>query len=254
MILWRDRSPSAGNRLRARLAAAQGTCLIALGALVGCTGEPPRATIAESSLERASPPAHDAPPRTRVELSGRTRDAIAEVRLGDSIAYVAPDLRLVLLSPDGERELAAEVGGSPVTDGEILVWAEPRDIGAELRVLRPGAEPSTLAALPGVLAPLAITSGHIALVGAANGGVAGLWMIATQDGAEPVCVTNCALRAGRPWGSEYVPPPGDGVSITIDGDRITYVDAEGTRRDATLPAAALPTAALPAAALPRDAR
>jgi len=47
-------------------------------------------------------------------------------------------------------------------------------------------------------------------------------------------VTNCALRAGRPWGDQYVPPPGDGVSITIDGGRITFVDAEGTLREATL--------------------
>lgn len=220
-------------------AMAKWTCWLAVATLAACTGEPPRGTSAQSPLAQEAPPASDAPPRMRVELSGRTRDAIAEVRLGEAIAYVAPDRRLVLLSPDAERELAAEVGGAPVTDGEILVWAEPREVGAELRVLRPGADPSTLAALPGVLAPLAITSGHIALVGAANGGVAGLWVIATRPGAQPMCVTNCALRAGRPWGSEYVPPPGDGVSITIDGDRITYVDAEGTLRDATLPAAAL---------------
>lgn len=214
---------------------------VAASALAACTGEPPRGAHTDSPLAQDGPPGSDAPPRTRVELGSARRDAIAQVRVGDAIAYVAPDLRLVLLAPDGERELAAEIGGSPVTDGELLVWAEPRGGGAELRALRRGAAaPTTLASLPGPLAPLAITAGHVVLVGAANGGVAGLWVLAVRDGAQPVCVTNCALRAGRPWGDAHLPPPGDGGSITIDGERIRYVDAEGTLREAQLPAAAPP--------------
>lgn len=209
----------------------------ALASIGGCTGEPSRAHT-ETALEQSGPPGSDAPPRTRVELGGVRRDAIAQVQLGDAIAYVAPDRRLVLLAPDGERELAAEIGGSPVTDGDVLVWAEPRGPGADLRVLHRGAHaPTTLAALPGPLAPLTITGRHVVLVGAANGGVAGLWILAVRDAAPPVCVTNCALRAGHPWGDAYVPPPGDGGSITIDGERITYVDAEGALRQAQLPAA-----------------
>ena len=211
--------------------------IAALASIAGCTGEPTRAHT-DTALEQSGPPGSDAPPRTRVELGGARRDAIAQVQLGDAIAYVAPDRRLVLLSPRDERELAAEIGGSPVTDGELLVWAEPRGPGAELRVLRRDADaPTTLATLPGPLAPLAITGGHVVLVGAANGGVAGLWVLAVRDAAQPVCVTNCALRAGRPWGDEYVPPPADGDSITIDGARITYVDAEGALHEAQLPAA-----------------
>jgi len=64
------------------------TWVIALAAIAGCTGEPPpREATVVAPLVEAAPPGSDAPPRTTVELGGRSREAIAEVRLGDSIAY-----------------------------------------------------------------------------------------------------------------------------------------------------------------------
>ena len=60
----------------------------------------------------------------------------------------------------------------------------------------------------GLLAPHA--DGSVLMVGAQNGGVAGIWRV--DPGASHArCITNCELRTGQAlhdWKGRFVPPPG----------------------------------------------
>lgn len=232
-------------------------------ALAGCAGEPPAPGASETPLaaevtraaevtivaqDRALPEGADPAPRVTLTLTtreGRTiaREAIAAVRFAGGAAYVAngeagPTLHAIDAA-GAERVLGEEVAGPPVADanGARLAWAEARDLAAPLlRTIGAGdRDPVTIARAPGAMAPLALLGdGSLALVGAANGGVAGLWIAEPRGGGALVCVTNCALRAGTPWGDAYVPPPGDPASIHREGARVSFVAADGSARTATI--------------------
>lgn len=193
--------------------------------LSGCAAEPPpaaRAPLADEGLDR--PPAVDV---------GDGIDAIARADLRGAVLWVDRDRALHLREGSADRVIADEVGGRPVADaqGSIAAWSEPTATGARVRVLRAGAI-ETIGESSGATSPIAVIGERVILVGSENGGVAGIW-IADRDGLG--CATNCALAAGQPWGDAFVPPPGDGASITIDGDTISYLDATGVARTARIP-------------------
>ncbi|AKF07953.1 hypothetical protein DB32_005102 [Sandaracinus amylolyticus] len=195
-------------------------------ALLTCLGAcAPDAAVHETELvaSQIDPSAGtDERPSVDVVLHGRVvaRRASAAVRLGEGAAYLARDGRLVVIDGAGrERSLGDDVLAPPITDGSRLVWSDAQATIFELR----DAEPVELARAPGTMAPLAILEdGSIALVGSTNGGVAGLWIL--DD--ELRCLTNCALRTGRAWGDDYVPPP-SGASIHRDGEHVVFVAADG---------------------------
>jgi len=198
--------------------------------LAGCAAATPEGAaqppagaplIADEGLDR--PPS--------VELPGA--DAIARADLAGAILWVDRERTLHLRDRDGDRVIAGEIGGRPIADaqGSIAAWSEPRDpSGAIVRTLR-GGSIETIAEISGAASPIAVIDDRVILVGSENGGVAGIW-IAERD--RLICVTNCALRAGQPWGDAFVPPPADG-SIAIDGETIEYVDATGIARAARIP-------------------
>lgn len=242
---------AAARGLTAVLSSSMRARILALVALLaGCApGPSPRPT--EGALEAArvelrevptdAPRGTDAPPRLEVVVhpangTAITRDALAAVRFAGGAAYVDTARRLVAIDRDGaERVLASEIAGRPVADasGARLAWTEPRDLLApELRTMRAGdGNPTTIAVAPGALTPLAfLDEGTLALVGSANGGVAGLWLAEPRGGGALVCVTNCALRAAVPWGAAYVPPPGDATSLRRDGDSVRFVAADGSEQ------------------------
>lgn len=178
----------------------------------------------------------DARPRVEVTVGRVTREGSAAVRFAGGAAYVDAEHRLHAIDAAGrERLLGEEVLAAPVADasGSRLAWAEAHDLGApELRTLGAWhASAVTIARAPGAMAPLAfLDDGTLALVGSVNGGVAGLWLAEARGGGSLECLTNCELRAGTPWGDAYVPPPEGGASIHADGDRVTFVAADGSQR------------------------
>lgn len=200
------------------------------------------ADITIRALPTASPEGADPLPRLEVSLrtaGGATlvREAIAAAPLARGVVWADFGRRLYLLEVDGrERLIAPQIGGRPIADpqGRRAAWSEPLEGGAaaRLRVLE-GEAPVTLAALPGPMAPVAWTERGIVLVGAAAGGVAGVWIVGPGAG-QPRCLTNCALRTAESWGDAYLPPPGDPASIRIDGRTLRYTDAEGIERETAL--------------------
>ncbi|UJR79439.1 hypothetical protein [Sandaracinus amylolyticus] len=179
-------------------------------ALVTCLGAcAPDPSLRASELATATTVGTDERPTNDVAL-----------RLREGVAYVDRDARLVVIDGEGrEHAIGDEVLAPPITDGARLVWCDERATIFELR----DAQPIALAHAPGPMAPLAILEdGSIALVGSTNGGVAGLWLF--DD--ELRCLTNCALRVGRPWGDAYTPPPA-GASIHLEGAHVVFVGADG---------------------------
>lgn len=195
--------------------------------LAGCAAEPP---AREAALVQE--PGHDRPPSVEGPAPAGI-DAIARADLEAAILWVDRGHALHLHDARGDRVIAAEVVGPPIADaqGSIAAWSEPRDpSGAIVRTLRDGSI-ETIAELSGAASPIAILEERVILVGSENGGVAGLWI---AEGDRLACVTNCTLRAAQPWSDAFVPPPGDG-SISIDGDRISYLDARGVAQAARIP-------------------
>lgn len=66
-------------------------------------------------------------------------------------------------------------------------------------------------------------------VGSVNGGVAGVHAIDLGSGAR-VCLSNCELRVGQPWGDAFVPPPGDPTALRFEGDELVYDTPAGLAR------------------------
>jgi hypothetical protein len=194
-------------------------------ALIGlsCAEAPPPAPsggapqLVARALAYDPPPGSDAVPTWSLafEHADGSRSAIAEratayVRFRDGVALTTPERRLLLISPDGSRRLlAASVSSSPARgpSGELLYVALYGAV-AELHRLTVTGEDRVIArelSSAGLLAPHA--DGSVLLVGAPNGGVAGIWRV-DPGASQARCITNCELRTGQDWKGRFVPPPG----------------------------------------------
>jgi hypothetical protein len=182
-------------------------------------------------------PGSDSVPKRMLafRFSDGSRSPIAEAALAhtayqNGAVLVDRRRRLLLVFPDGqERILAEETGASPVRSprGE-LVYVSRGELGAEVHVMDSNGRDRVVVrglSNAGLLAPQ--EDGRIFFIGSIPGGVAGLWVLENARGR---CLTNCALRAGKPWGSAFVPLPSDGASIRASGGSVEWDAADGTRR------------------------
>jgi len=187
-------------------------------ALAGCTTTAPtRAPVVEDdlrlvALEDVGPGVGDAAPRLRVAFrrDGQTtpvdRDATALVaRWRDGAALIDPQRRLYQVWPDGRRRMLAPNALALGTDGQRLAYAVERLHAVELRV-HDGESERTWATGLASAARLTFVGDRVRFIGAANGGVAGVW---EADASGATCRTNCELRTGGDWAGRYVAPPSD---------------------------------------------
>ena len=84
--------------------------------------------------------------------------------------------------------------------------------------------------------PLFTSDGRLVVVGARASGIAGVWIVDPNGVALPIAVTNGELRAGRPLGSGFVPPPAYHASMRIEGGALVYDDGH-RQRSVSLPEA-----------------
>lgn len=165
-----------------------------------------------------------------------------EGRAFDGVAFQGGAL---VLRTDHRLEMVREGAAPSVIDGEAVfspvvsadaehaAWASVRGLEQALVVIdREGgrAEAAQGLASIGALSFDPATHGgarRIAFVGAVNGGIAGVW-VARADGSATRCLTNCALRAGQPLGSDHEPLPDE--LVRFEGDAITYRTGDRTVR------------------------
>lgn len=239
-----------------------------LGLACGSGGAPPANNGSGSGTPGASaapeievlatnanaPPGSDAVPHMRLAFryadgSRRPIDgqALAYVPFRDGVALVDERRQLVLVAPGGARRVLARESGAPPalgTAGE-LVYVARYDLSSDLHVLDVAGRDRVLArglASAGLLAPQ--PDGRVLLVGAQNGGVAGVWLAAID--APVRCLTNCAFTTGAQDGwPGFVPLPSTAEGLRIRGELATWQDSDGTSQQAPLrgPSASEPPAA-----------
>ena len=209
----------------------------------GLNAESARETvqIVVLSVTPDQPPGPDESPRVELAqlkkdgsmtpLSGQYLGA-EEFRRGAAAVTVARELHLV--HPDGSHSvLARETDGLPVREGDgSVVFAARFGETVEIHRLHADGKNRRLASFAGTATQLTPQGdGSIFFVGAATGGVAGLWL-ADQSGAR--CITNCELKAGKEWGDAYQASPRDLTTIhTLDG-RVQWSTVGGETESAPL--------------------
>lgn len=189
----------------------------------------------------AAPEASDAAPEVRllrVDRRGVTSplptpyvDAV-EFRGGQAAVTRLGELQLV--SSDGSRTtLARHIDGLPVLDGDgSLVFAARFGQLVEISRLTPEGSIRRLASFRGSATRLSPKpDGRVVFVGADVGGVAGIWVV---DSRGARCLTNCALRVGKPWGNAYHPLPRTVTAIRIIGDQVRWQTVSGEWEAASL--------------------
>lgn len=197
--------------------------------------------------EGTRPAGPDAPPTvtlgrrqnagTLAPLPGEYIDAL-EFRAG--VAAVTRQRELYLMHPNGSRSLLAkQLDGLPAlaSEGSLFYAARFGEV-VELTRLRRNGVQYRLASFRGSATRLSPRSdGTLVFIGSDAGGVAGIW-VADSHGAR--CLTNCELRAGRPWGNAYRPPPGETATVRFVESRIEWKTADGRAEAAPLPASVTP--------------
>jgi hypothetical protein len=224
---------------------------LSLAVLAGCAPTPPgvgsQALAAEAVVVRDTieevPEGGDLPDTVLLaHVADRGVPRPIEGRAFDGVAFqggalvLRTDHRLEMVR-DGAAPsvIDAEAVFSPVvsSDGEHAAWASVRGLEQALVVIdRAGRRTEAAQGLAsiGALSFDPATHGgarRIAFVGAVNGGIAGLW-VARADGSATRCLTNCALRAGQPLGSDHEPLPDE--LVRFEGDAITYRTGDRTVR------------------------
>lgn len=179
-----------------------------------------------------------------VELSITSADGdhtfgpvVGGVAWEDGALILHADRRLSLGRANGE-ELAidTDVTFVPVVapDGQHYVYARSEDGTSFSLVSRSTSSRATLAhglaSIGAVRFIDADAAGRFVFVAGRPGGVAGLFLARTSSSELAVCLTNCALRTGQPWGDAFVPLPADLESLSLDGDVLTYADESGGLR------------------------
>lgn len=225
--------------------------LMSLAALAACTPTPtgssasvtgaPAVVVRETVSE--TPEGGDLPDSVllaRVDEEGTLHPI--EGLAYDGVAFQGGAL---VLRPDHTLEMVREGSGSVIdrdvvfapvvsADGEHAAWAASRTLDAQVLVVvdREGRRADAVQGLASIGAVSFDPATHgarrrVAFVGAINGGIAGVWA-ARADGSATRCLTNCALRAGQPLGSDHEPLPDE--LVRFDGDAITYRSAGRTVR------------------------
>jgi hypothetical protein len=173
--------------------------------------------LVATPLAIEAPPQSDAPPQWALAFEyqdgkrvARQERAIAFSPFRDGVALVDTDRRLLLISPDGSRRtLSSTSATTPVLgpSGELYYAARYGTVAELHRLTAAGHDEVIARELSSIalLAPQADES--VLMVGARNGGVAGIWRVAPGAHAAE-CATNCELKTGEPWGDRFVPPPG----------------------------------------------
>ena len=163
--------------------------------------------------------------------------AIEAALLDGAVAWI--DVDHTLWIDDGTRLRAVDddVHGELATDptGRWLAWAELPGERAGVWIAPHAGEAQTPRRVTDGLGvadrPVFVDDERLVVVGAAPGGVAGVWVVRYRErGARPVPITNATLRAGEPFGPTFVPPPAYHASMRVDADVLIYDDGEQVRR------------------------
>lgn len=194
------------------------------GALVG-----PAAATAEIVLEpiRSAPAGGDGPTihrLVRVSADGSRSElsasVVAAVPVPGGVLAVDADRTLLRFddrAPGAPERIGQDVVGTPAADGSRVAWASGGPT-VDLHVRGTGAPPIDHTGLGTAGALRFSPDGRwLVFVGAAPGGVAGVMSVELRGGALR-CLTGCQLRAGRPWGDAFVPPPRSAAAMRFDGD------------------------------------
>jgi hypothetical protein len=129
----------------------------------------------------------------------------------DGAALIDAQGRLYQVWPDGRRRMLAANVGAIASDGERLVFVVEDNLEAVIR-LHDGNQAVHVAGGLASAGMMRLDPEHVVFVGAAPGGVAGVWT-AALDGSGAQCVTNCTLRTGEPWLDDFIPPPTDPAEL-----------------------------------------
>jgi hypothetical protein len=204
--------------------------IAAVGIACGCIADQPlhgaseQALAGEARLEISSEASHvpsggDGAARLElawVDAAGAREavqlatPAIAAVAWGEAAVVLDEHRVLWRVAPRaGPERIAGDVVAPPVvSDGRVLAYVvEVGDAGVAVRLREVNGRERNVGTALGAAGLLRFERGRLLFVGARPGGVAGVWSIDLAPGLAAECHTNCELRAGRPWGDAFVPPP-----------------------------------------------
>lgn len=147
--------------------------------------------------------------RQAIDVGGAIVDAI-EWRGGAAVRTA--DGRLFAVRVDGSSTLLANgAAGALATsdDGVLLAWARELPDGLGEVHVNDGRRDVVVARdLQSAGTFRFSADGRVlGFVGAAPGGVAGVWAVSIDPIEPPRQLTNAGLRAGRSWGTAFQPPP-----------------------------------------------
>jgi hypothetical protein len=176
----------------------------------------------------------DDPPRSIVRFEGESIDheAIAFVpRFRDGAALIDPDRRVYEVMPAGERRmLAAGASVIAASDDASLIAYTIGDVLGELRT-HDGTRERTIASGLASIGVLRVLEDRVAFVGAAPGGIAGVWY-APLDGSGARCVSNCDLRVGTDWRARFVGVPSAAETFELRAQTLAWRDHDGVAHEA----------------------
>lgn len=162
-------------------------------------------------------------------------DAVEAALLDGAVAWV--DLEGTLLVADGPRIITIDqdVHGELAVDpsGQLLAYAlRPGErAGVWLASVEGGAPRHVTPGLAVADRPLFVGGEQLVVVGSRPGGIAGVWTVRYRDAAaQPVSITNGALRVGTPLGPTFVPPPAYHASMRVESGVLVYDDGEREQR------------------------
>jgi hypothetical protein len=160
---------------------------------------------------------------------------VGGVPFGDAALLLDGERALSLGRGTGERTpLDTDVAFVPVVapEGDSYVYATSEDGSrfALVRVTDDGTRVTLAEGLASIGAVHFVDEARFVFAGGRSGGVAGLWMASAREPSLAICLTNCALHTGQPWGDAFVPLPADLERVSLDADVVSYVDAAGVAR------------------------
>ncbi len=135
--------------------------------------------------------------------------ANAAVAWGDDVLLVSPDRTMWRVAADGSRTwFDRNVAGAPAVFRDHVAWVTRSSVQRTVEVkVHWGGTTRVVAHDLYAANGLRFTPDgeHLLVMGAGQGGVAGLY-VTRVDTDTLQCLTNCTLRAGRPW-KNFVPLP-----------------------------------------------
>ncbi len=196
----------------------------------------------------SAPAGGDGAPLVELRVTSESGDehlfapVLGGIAFGDGALVLDAERGLSLGDSTGhETRLDTDVSFVPVVSpgGDHFVYARSED-GASFALVSRSANARAVLAegLASIGAVHFVDVARFVFVGGRSGGVAGLFFASTASSDLAVCLTNCELRTGQPWGDAFAPTPADLRTLALDGDVLSYEDASGTPRRVTIPAGA----------------